>query len=85
MYDVGTGCTGFYLCGNRNLNCVRKAFVHFAGTTPILEFYSDNARELMAAAEELDWANPTSTPFYSKRNGKAERKLQLMNTERQRL
>ena len=44
----------------------------------IYAFYSDNAPELSAAAEELDWVHPTSTPFLSKRNGKAERRNELM-------
>jgi hypothetical protein len=77
FYDAGTDWEEIAPCGNRDLKCAGKAFVQFAGPRNTIEqFYCDNAPELMAAAEQLSWVNPTSTPFLSKTNGKIERRLQ---------
>ena len=76
--DIGTDWEEFYPMTHRNLKEAKTAFRHFAGTDPINEFYSDNVPELLAAAGELDWVNPTATPFLTKRNGKAERRMELM-------
>ena len=78
MLDIGTDWEEFYPMSNRDTKEAKRTFRHFAGNNVIHEFYSDNAPELSAAAEELDWVHPTSTPFLSKRNGKAERRNELM-------
>ena len=50
-----------------------QAFQEFAGGQHVKSFYCDNARELMSAAKELHWMNPTSEPYVPQSNGLAER------------
>ena len=58
-----------------------KAFNDFAGTEPgkkILQFYSDNAKELVAAARLLGIVHPTSIPYVSTTNALAERRIRIV-------
>ena len=50
-----------------------KALNEFRGTTKIVELYTDNSRELCAAADKLGIPHPTSTEYRPQSNGVAER------------
>ena len=57
------------------------AFNDFAGTEPgkkILQLYSDNAKELCAAAKMLGIVHPTSIPYVSTTNALAERRIRIV-------
>ena len=61
----------------RDVRAARKAFRNFAGPKQkIHQFYSDNAPELIRAAEDMDWVHPTSTPYRSTTNARIERKVE---------
>ena len=76
FHDEGTGWLEGAPDGNRNIHAARRAFRNLAGPRQNIDsFYCDNAGELTKAADELEWVSPTSTPFYSKPNSRAERKI----------
>ena len=76
FHDEGTGWLEGAPDGNRNITAARKAFRNLAGPRQRIDsFYCDNAGELTKAADELELVNPTSTPFLSKSNSRAERKI----------
>ena len=75
--DEATELMFFAPDARRDVRAARKAFRNFAGPQQkIQQFYSDNAPELVRAAEDLEWIHPTSTPFRSTNNGRIERKIQ---------
>ena len=76
FHDEGTGWLEGAPDGNRNLAAAKRAFRNLAGPRQNIDsFYCDNAGELTKAADELEWVNPTSTPFLSPSNSRAERKI----------
>ena len=76
FHDEGTGWLEGAPDGNRNTHAARRAFRNLAGPRQNIDsFYCDNAGELTKAADELEWVNPTSTPFLSRSNSRAERKI----------
>ena len=81
LYDIGTK---FIYCdpqGSKDTEWNMKAFNDFAGTEPgkkILQFYSDNAKELCAAANLLGIVHPTSIPYVSTTNALAERRIRIV-------
>ena len=52
---------------------LRHYKLSFAGTHEVQSFYCDNSAKLAAAARELGWMHPTSTPGVPQTNGLAER------------
>ena len=64
--------------GQRNSLEAYAALNRFANNTKVKEFYCDNAPELLQAAKTLKWVNPTSTPYRSTSNAKAERNNRLV-------
>ena len=76
FHDEGTGWLEGAPDGNRNIEAARRAFRNLAGSRQTIDsFYCDNAGELTKAADELEWVNPTATPFLSKSNSRAERRI----------
>ena len=76
FHDEGTGWLKGAPDGNRDITAARKAFRNLAGPRQHIDsFYCDNAGELTKTADELEWVNPTSTPFLSKANSRRDAKL----------
>ena len=78
LFDRGTGDLGCFPKATRTTEDTIAAFQAFAGTHAVKSFYCDNAGELTAAALQLGWMNPTSTPGVPQTNGLAERMVRTV-------
>ena len=72
--DVATGFKYAYPFAKGNTEATVKAFQHFTSSSDeVGTFYSDNAPELIAAAEEMGWRHVLSQEYIHKSNAVAER------------
>ena len=55
-----------------------RALRYFLGNTPPMKIYSDNSRELEAAARELNTVHQTSSPYRPQSNAHAERGIRTV-------
>ena len=74
LYDRGTKDLGCFAKATKSAAHTVEALQAFAGTHKAQSFYCDNAAELAAAAApELGWMHPTSTPGVPQINGLTDR------------
>jgi len=81
LYDIGTKIIYCDPQGSKDTEWNMKASNDFAGTEPgkkVQQFYSDNAKELVAAARLLGIVHPTSIPYVSTTNALAERRITIV-------
>ena len=77
--DVATGFKYVYPFAKRNAEATVKAFQHFTSSSDeVGTFYSDNAPELIAAAEQMGWRHVLSQEYVHKTNAVAERSIRTV-------
>ena len=77
--DVATGFKYAYPFAKRNTEATVKAFQHFISSSDeVGTFYSDNAPELIAAAEQMGWRHVLSQEYIHKTNAVAERSIRTV-------
>ena len=76
ILDLGTRWREIAPTARRNTFESVKALQRFAGpNAEIKSFYSDSGKELIAAADHLNWCHTTSTPYIHHQNGVVEREI----------
>ena len=78
LLDAGTMYGDLIVVRSKNTNDTIMAFREFYGEDPAYYFYSDNAPELKAAAQQELMVHLTSTPHRPESNGVVERFNQLI-------
>ena len=79
MLDVATGWLGCYPTASKSGEDATRALQDFVGSgDKVGSFYSDNAEELVKAAENMGWRHHTSTPGRPQTNGRAERTVRTV-------
>ena len=74
MLDRGTDYVDVFTLKAKTADECHRCFLEFAGPHDyIKELFTDNAPELIKAAETAQWINSTSTPGRPQSNGVAER------------
>ena len=76
--DIYTNWIEFAPQMNRDKHEARAALRRFDPKGAIKSLWTDNARELMGAAADLGYNNPTSTPYRHQSNTQAERYNRLV-------
>ena len=72
--DRGTKWMECHPLPDKSASVAIQALSHFEGGKSVVEkFYSDNAPELISAAEHMGWTHETATPGRPATNGVAER------------
>ena len=71
--DVASGFLYAYPSGRKSKDECYKALLHFTSKDDeVGNFYSDNAKEISSAVEELGWRHVHSREFIHQSNAKAE-------------
>ena len=78
VQDVATGFLGFYPAKDRSVETCAEAVKSFLGTSSLKMLHSDNAREFIALAKEMDVPHSTSTPYRHQANANIERQIGLV-------
>ena len=78
IYDEGTDWCELVGVPTKSANHAELALRTFMGDEKVKAFYSDNSKELKAAARKLAWVRATATPYRPESNGKIERLLRLL-------
>ena len=75
LQDIFSGYVGFYPAKDRTVDECIRALRHFVGTIEVIFIQSDNAREFLALARELNVAHSSSTPYRHQSNAHIERQI----------
>ena len=78
IYDLYSGWLEFSAQAKKSAAKAKQALKRFDPTSRIKSFYCDNAPELIQAARDLGYSNPTSTPYRSTSNAVAERQNRVV-------
>jgi len=73
VLDRGTGWLSCYPLPDKTSEAALAALQDFVGNTAVERFYSDNAPELVSAAQALGWTRERATPGRPQTNRVAER------------
>jgi hypothetical protein len=72
MCDVATNYKDVAPAKTRSTHSCKMALKHFVGNGSVKELYSDNAPEIVKAADELEWSHPRAPPYRHQAVGKIE-------------
>jgi hypothetical protein len=78
FYDRGSKWHACYPKATKTTEDTVEAMQSFQGDNPIHSFYSDNSKELSAAAKYMHWKHPTATPGVPQTNGLGERAVRTV-------
>ena len=78
IYDLYSGWLSFSAQAKKTAAKAKQALKRFDPASRIKSFYCDNAPELIQAARDLGYSNPTSTPYRSTSNAVAERQNRVV-------